>query len=220
MEHEPIRSRLEAARERLMHRLNQTETSADIQRAMSDEFSELSMYDNHPADLASELALRNQAVGERLRDKRALEDVEDALLRIRRGTYGQCESCGRPIPSARLEAMPTARRCVECEREVEAKRASVHRPVEEDILAPSFGRFDLDDADETGYDGEDALQDVMRADRPLQGLARYDEPDLDDDAGYVDGVDRISEDDYRRTLPSPANELADYDEPRTEAPPG
>ena len=213
MDTDSIRSRLEAARERLIDRLNGAETSADIRSAMPDEFSELAMYDNHPADVASELALRNQAVGERLRDERALADVEDALSRIRQGTYGQCEFCGRPIPPDRLEAIPTARRCVDCEREVEARQASARRPVEEDVLAPAFGQFDRDGADETGYDGEDALQDVMRYDRPVTGLARYDEPDLDDDAGYVESVDRISEDDYRRTLPSPAQLLTDYDEP-------
>lgn len=213
MDTDSIRSRLEAARQRLTKRLEGAETSADIRRAMPDESSELAMYDNHPADVASELALRNQAVGERLRDERALKDVEDALDRLHRGTYGICEGCGQPIPADRLEAVPTARRCVDCQRHLESKQASSRRPVEEDVLAPSFGQFDRDDADETGYDGEDALQDVMRYDRPVSGLMRYDEPDLDDDSGYVEPVERISEAAYRRTLPSAAESLPDYDEP-------
>ncbi|MCL6488806.1 MAG: TraR/DksA C4-type zinc finger protein [Alicyclobacillus mali] len=213
MDTDLLQSRLEAEQRRLVARLQGAETSADIRSSMPDEFSELAMYDNHPADIASELALRSQAMGERLRDERALADVEDALARIRQGTYGTCESCGRSIPPERLEAVPTARRCVDCEREAEARRAPARRPVEEDVLAPSFGQFDRDGADETGYDGEDALQDVMRYDRPVNGLARYDEPDLDDDAGYVDPVERFSEEAYRRTLPSSAQLLTDYDEP-------
>src|SRR5262245_50994441 len=38
-----------------------------------------------------------------------LQDIEDALAKFDAGTYGQCESCGQPIPDARLEAMPAAR---------------------------------------------------------------------------------------------------------------
>jgi RNA polymerase-binding transcription factor DksA len=43
-----------------------------------------------------------------------LEDIEDALAKFDAGTYGQCESCGQPIPEARLEAMPAARLCISC----------------------------------------------------------------------------------------------------------
>ena len=43
-----------------------------------------------------------------------LQDIEDALARFDAGTYGACESCGKPIPDARLEAMPAARLCIEC----------------------------------------------------------------------------------------------------------
>jgi len=44
----------------------------------------------------------------------ALSDVDDALRRIADGTYGRCERCGNPISEARLEAMPAARRCLDC----------------------------------------------------------------------------------------------------------
>lgn len=43
-----------------------------------------------------------------------LDEVDAALGRIEQGTYGVCESCGRDIPPARLEARPFARRCVTC----------------------------------------------------------------------------------------------------------
>src|SRR3954452_18954643 len=43
-----------------------------------------------------------------------LQDIEDALARFDDGTYGECESCHRRIPEARLEAMPAARFCIEC----------------------------------------------------------------------------------------------------------
>jgi RNA polymerase-binding transcription factor len=43
-----------------------------------------------------------------------LADIEDALAKCDDGTYGECESCHRPIPEARLEAMPAARLCIAC----------------------------------------------------------------------------------------------------------
>jgi DnaK suppressor protein len=42
-----------------------------------------------------------------------LDDVEHALQRLDQGTYGTCETCGKPIADARLEAMPATRFCIE-----------------------------------------------------------------------------------------------------------
>jgi RNA polymerase-binding transcription factor DksA len=46
--------------------------------------------------------------------REAIEEVEDALLRIRDGGYGTCQSCGQPISFARLEVFPGARCCIAC----------------------------------------------------------------------------------------------------------
>lgn len=43
-----------------------------------------------------------------------LRKVQHALKRIEAGTYGLCESCGEPIPVARLDALPYATFCVDC----------------------------------------------------------------------------------------------------------
>ena len=43
------------------------------------------------------------------------EQVERALEKLREGTYGVCEGCGRRIPEARLKYQPAATRCVECQ---------------------------------------------------------------------------------------------------------
>jgi DnaK suppressor protein len=44
----------------------------------------------------------------------AIEEIDAALAKIAEGTYGVCESCGNPVPKARLEALPHARLCVSC----------------------------------------------------------------------------------------------------------
>ncbi|HYL53055.1 MAG TPA: TraR/DksA C4-type zinc finger protein [Acidimicrobiia bacterium] len=53
-----------------------------------------------------------QALAGTLRE--TLQDIDAALGKIEQGTYGLCESCGRPIADARLEAMPAARLCIAC----------------------------------------------------------------------------------------------------------
>ena len=73
-------------------------------------------YDTNFADSSQVTAERGEAerLAADLHD--SLEDVEAALRRVADGTYGSCERCGKPISEARLEAMPTARRCLECAR--------------------------------------------------------------------------------------------------------
>ena len=44
----------------------------------------------------------------------AVEEIDDALLRIGDKTYGYCERCYQPIPKPRLRALPYARLCVAC----------------------------------------------------------------------------------------------------------
>lgn len=55
---------------------------------------------------------KRMALERRLTD--ALAEVEHALKKYEGGTYGICDLCGRPIGSARLEALPQANLCLEC----------------------------------------------------------------------------------------------------------
>jgi DnaK suppressor protein len=48
-----------------------------------------------------------------------LVEIDAAVARLSDGTYGICVDCGRDIPSARLEARPTATRCVDCAAKAE-----------------------------------------------------------------------------------------------------
>jgi len=52
-----------------------------------------------------------------------MRDIETARGRIAAGTYGVCTECGREIGYDRLLAYPTAKRCIECQREHERRRA-------------------------------------------------------------------------------------------------
>ncbi len=52
-------------------------------------------------------------------ESRELANIEGALERIRSGSYGDCEACNEAIPLARLQALPYATLCIQCQREAE-----------------------------------------------------------------------------------------------------
>jgi DnaK suppressor protein len=57
-----------------------------------------------------DLALREAA-------ERRVREVDGALARIGAGTFGRCTACGGPIAEARLEALPWAALCIDCQRQ-------------------------------------------------------------------------------------------------------
>ncbi|TWT99639.1 General stress protein 16O [Botrimarina colliarenosi] len=52
-------------------------------------------------------------------ESRELGSIEKALVRIRSGAYGDCEICNKTIPMARLNALPYATMCIECQQAAE-----------------------------------------------------------------------------------------------------
>jgi RNA polymerase-binding transcription factor len=52
-------------------------------------------------------------------DRQLLQMVENALSRIREGSFGECISCGKEINPKRLEAVPWTRHCIECQEKLE-----------------------------------------------------------------------------------------------------
>jgi len=52
-------------------------------------------------------------------ERMRLNAVEAALKRVDEGSYGMCQACGKPIPLRRLEALPFAKLCVQCQQEEE-----------------------------------------------------------------------------------------------------
>lgn len=75
-----------------------------------------------PATDASALFGHEQVAVFESRLKEELSEIERALLKIKKGTYGVCEKCGKQIDLARLTAKPTAIYCLRDEREIEKKK--------------------------------------------------------------------------------------------------
>ena len=83
------------------------------------EGSEASAFGMHQADAGSDAYDRDFALSLLSQEQDALYEIDQALKRIELGTYGICEMSGKPIPRARLEAIPFARFTVECQSQLE-----------------------------------------------------------------------------------------------------
>ena len=116
MNAETARKRLDAQRQRLTESLASLEADAEAQK---DSLSELSVYDEHQADIGTETFEREKdlSIIESVRGE--LDAIEAAFARIDAGTYGSCEICHEPIGDERLDAVPAARFCVEHQAELE-----------------------------------------------------------------------------------------------------
>lgn len=101
-------ARLEAKRAELQHEIaglmSEKASTAQLGSGVEDKGETAQDFQEMQRD---EFILQNQ--------RRLLDEVEEALMRLRDGTYGRCLSCGRPIPEGRLEALPWALRDVACE---------------------------------------------------------------------------------------------------------
>ena len=93
------------------------------------EGSEASAFGMHQADAGSDAYDRDFALSLLSQEQDALYEIDEALKRIELGTYGKCEMSGKPIPHARLEAIPFARFTVECQSQLEKQsKAARVRP--------------------------------------------------------------------------------------------
>ena len=73
----------------------------------------------HMADLGTDNFEQEFTLSLLQNQEQALDEIREALGRIDRGTFGECEECHQPIPKARLQAVPYTRHCVECARKLQ-----------------------------------------------------------------------------------------------------
>ncbi|MBC9225670.1 TraR/DksA family transcriptional regulator [Aeromicrobium sp. 636] len=105
------RERLETERLRTVHQLASLTRDFD---AVIEASKDSNADDEHDPDGATVAFERSQVDSLLQQARRHLDEIDDAQSRLDEGSYGVCESCGRPIAAARLEARPVARTCFEC----------------------------------------------------------------------------------------------------------
>jgi DnaK suppressor protein len=96
---------------------------------------ELTSYDNHFADTATQLEERERQRVLHETANNLLEEVNEALERINTGNYGICVDTGEPISFERLKALPYAKRTVEAQKELEKENIS-SVPEDSSFLTP------------------------------------------------------------------------------------
>lgn len=168
--------------------------------------SELSFYDNHPADTASETFEVEKGRALEANEMSLLDKINDALNSIEEGNYGKCKICGKDIDKERLEFLPYAVNCIECQDVISDVKTynSNQRVVEESVIGKPFGhKFEHGDKDEVGFDEEDSYQAVGRFNE-IRNSAEYDY-NYDDnnynDNSYVEDIEKISNQEYKNQLP-------------------
>ena len=83
---------------------------------------DLSAYSYHMADLGTDAMEREKAFLFASKSGRLLYHIDEALRRLKSGTYGKCLECGDPIAEERLSAVPHARLCIKCKEVEESKK--------------------------------------------------------------------------------------------------
>lgn len=162
--------------------------------------SELSFYDNHPSDLASEMNDLERGQAFKNNEMAILEKVEDALKSIDKGTYGICKSCGNEISEERLKFIPYTKYCIKCQNTISdmSETRDLYRNERQNYLLKSFGYGYDDYHEELFFDGEDTYQAVDKFNKIKNVYEFFNE---EGEEGYVEPIEKISNSQYKDQLP-------------------
>ena len=122
---------IEKQKQRLLelrdHLLDQMQGVAQDNLRSRPEGSEASAFGMHQADAGSDAYEKDFALSLLSQEQDALYEIEEALKRVEMNAYGVCEMSAKPIPQARLEAIPFARFTVECQEQLERENRGRRR---------------------------------------------------------------------------------------------
>lgn len=112
-----IEAQLEAQKKKIMADLSNI--SRRDSHESDDRAARFPDYGDKPDENAQEISDYTTNVATEKVLEKSLEDINKALERIQKGTYGTCRYCGNPIAAGRLLARPTAGACIKCKTELQ-----------------------------------------------------------------------------------------------------
>ncbi|HUV13423.1 MAG TPA: TraR/DksA family transcriptional regulator [Acidobacteriota bacterium] len=119
-ESKELRERLTERRDRLLAQLRKLEEELKyLDQSHPPEFSEEAQ---EKAAASSLVALDNQ-------ERKELADIQSALEKLDKDTYGTCERCSKAIGETRLRALPMVRHCISCQKKIEEGASVAYRPL-------------------------------------------------------------------------------------------
>lgn len=125
-----------------------------IQENLNEVTGELSAYDQHPADYGSQLYEREKDMGLLENIENQIELINNALNKLAAGNYGICQCCGKQISLERLNALPYAELCIDCQQD---ERDKITFGAGDQVMS-----FNNQNKESTGYDRKDAWHDVAK----------------------------------------------------------
>ena len=127
-------------RERLLHQMS---------GLAKESAEEMASYSLHMADSGTDNFDRDFALSLLSSDQDAIYEIEEALKRIEKNTYGICELTGKTIPATRLEAIPWTRFTVEAQSQLEREGALRQRRLGQLGTVDNTGGTELEEEEET-----------------------------------------------------------------------
>ena len=155
-------------------------------------YGEISGYDNHPADIGTEVFMMEQDKGFKNKLNDNVYEIDESLEAIKNGSYGICNNCEKKINEERLELIPYLKTCIDCSKEIKPK-------VSEDRL---FSISNILEEASIQFDREDTYQKVASM-NIVDGDPSFSTGDnmgiMDEEEG-VEEVENISQEYYEETL--------------------
>lgn len=96
-------------------------TDDNLKKTPRDSSGDISGYPYHMADMASDAYNQELSLNLASSEREIVLSIEDALKRVEEKTFGDCLVCGKPIAKQRLEAVPYAKNCIECQKKQEGR---------------------------------------------------------------------------------------------------
>ena len=88
-------------------------------KSIKEASGDLSGYSYHMADMASDSYDREFSLNIASSEQEIVYEIDEALKRIEEGEYGRCLTCKKKIPVKRLNALPYAKHCIQCQSQEE-----------------------------------------------------------------------------------------------------
>ncbi|MDR7871459.1 MAG: TraR/DksA C4-type zinc finger protein [Tissierellaceae bacterium] len=171
----------------------------EINDSMDSYYTELSGYDNHPADIATEVFMMEQGKGMKNKLANTLREIEESFDDMDKGQYGVCKSCNKEINEERLDLIPYLKTCVECSSEL-TPEVNFRQLIDDKVTSNLYGTIKEDNV---YFDREDTLQQAF-----MPNIVENDPSSstgdnmgiMDEDNDAVEDVEKISQEYYNGTL--------------------
>lgn len=196
---EYFKDRLIKEKKKVLHSLNQKTSEEYGSIDMS--YTELSGFDNHPGDIATEVFFMEQNKGFKNQLDNTLEEIEESFEDLKNGDYGICKLCHKKIHNERLEVIPYVKTCIECSTE---EKLPIEYRQFESIDQDKFVSFSMYPRENIMYDREDTYQDVdifnIVPNDPSYSTGDNIGIMDEEEHGIVEDIEQISQEYYEDTL--------------------